>query len=89
MKKRFKAFKDKIGSGLKQEYQETKAIPRHLKNGNYKEVKEQVADLGRMVVIAFIWVLPAGAIISGFVMKFSNKIRPSAFRKSEKSSKIK
>jgi len=84
MKKRLKAFSTKIGSGLKQELKETKDIPKHLKEGNYKEVKQQVADLGKMVIIAFIWVLPAGAIISGFVMKFSKRMRPTAFRKDVK-----
>ena len=84
MKAKIKAFSKKIGSGLKQEYQETKDIPKHIKNGNFKEVKQQVADLGKMVFIACIWVLPAGAVASGFLMKFSNKIRPTAFQKEDK-----
>jgi len=80
MKKKIKAFSKKFGSGLKQEYQETKDIPKHIKNGNFKEVKQQVVDIGKMFTIAFIWVLPAGAIISGFIMKYSNKMRPTSFR---------
>ena len=80
MKNKIKKFSEKIGSGLKQEYQETKDIPKHIKDGNYQEVKQQVADLGKMIVIAFIWILPAGAIISGFIMKFSNKMRPTSFQ---------
>jgi len=83
MKKKIKEFTKKIGSGLKQEYQETKDIPKHIKNGNYKAVKQQVADLGKMAFIVIIWILPAGAIISGFVMKLSNKIRPTAFQVKE------
>ena len=87
MKKRLKDFTKKIGSGLKQEYQETKDIPHHIKNGNFKEVKQQIADLGKMVFIVFIWILPAGAVISGFIMKLSHKIRPTAFQVKEKDSK--
>ena len=83
MKKKLKELSKKIGSGLKQEYQETKDIPKHIKNGNYKEVKQQVADLGKMAFIVIIWILPAGAIISGFIMKLSHKIRPTAFQVKE------
>lgn len=81
MIKKIKEFKEKISSGLKQEYQETKDIPKHIKNGNYKEVKQQFADIGKMAFIVTIWILPAGAIISGFIMKLSNKMRPTAFQK--------
>ncbi len=83
MKKRLHNFTKKIGSGLKQEYQETKDIPKHLKNGDYKIAREQVVDIGKMIFIASIWVLPAGAIVSGALIKFSNKIRPSSFQDSE------
>jgi hypothetical protein len=81
MKKRLKKFSHKIGSGLKQEYQETKDIPKHIKEGNYKEAKQQVLDIGKMIIIAFVWVLPAGAVLSGFIIKVSNKMRPTAFQK--------
>ena len=81
MKVKLKAFIKKIGSGLKQEYQETKDIPKHIKSGNFKEVGQQVADLGKMLIIAFVWVLPAGAVISGFIMKYSHKMRPTSFQK--------
>lgn len=87
MKKKFKEFKDKISTGLKQEYQETKDIPMHIKNGNYKEAGQQVTDIGKMVFIVSIWILPAGAIISGFIMKFSNKMRPTAFQDTKASKK--
>ena len=83
MKKKIKEFSKKIGSGLKQEYKETKDIPMHIKNGNYKEVKQQVADITKMAFIAVIWILPAGAVISGFIIKLSNKIRPTAFREKD------
>jgi hypothetical protein len=80
MKKRIKEFHNKIGSGLKQEYQETKDIPKHIKNGNYKKAGEQISDIGKMAFIVTIWVLPAGAIISSFLIKLFNGIRPSSFQ---------
>jgi hypothetical protein len=80
MKKKLKVFTKKIASGLKTEYQETKEIPKHLKNRNFKEATQQIADIGKMAFIALIWILPAGAFISGFIVKFSSKIRPSAFQ---------
>jgi len=80
MKKRFKAFHKKIELGLKQEYQETKDIPKHIKNGNYKEVRQQIFDLGKMAFIVTIWILPAGAIVSGFLMKIFKKLRPTSFQ---------
>jgi Tfp pilus assembly protein PilO len=83
MKKKIKEFTEKIGAGLKQEYQETKDIPKHIKNGNYKEVGQQVADIGKMAFIVTIWILPAGAIISGFIMKLSNTMRPTSFQVKE------
>ena len=84
MKNRLKKFTTKIASGLKQEYQETKDIPKHIKEGNFKEVRQQVADIGKMIIIAFIWVLPAGVILSGFIMKVSNKMRPTSFQEEKK-----
>lgn len=86
---KLKKFTKKIGRGLKQEYQETKDIPKHIKNGEYKKVSEQVGDIGKMTFISFLWVLPGGGVLSGFLMKFSKKIRPSAFREEEKSEKKK
>jgi len=80
MKQKFKQFTKNIGTGLKQEYHETKQIPHHIKKGNFKEVGQQIGDIGKMIVIAFIWVLPAGVVISGFIIRFSNKLRPSAFQ---------
>jgi len=83
MKKKIKEFSKKIGSGLKQEYKETTDIPMHIKNGNYKEVRQQVADITKMAFIVVVWILPAGAVISGFIIKLSNKIRPTAFREKD------
>ncbi|NPA59651.1 MAG: hypothetical protein GXO30_04205 [Epsilonproteobacteria bacterium] len=84
MKKKIKEFRNKIGSGLKQEYQETKDIPKHIKNGNYKEAGKQIFDIGKMAFIVTIWILPAGAIISSFIMKLFNGIRPSSFQDKDK-----
>ncbi len=83
MKKKIKEFTKKISSGLKQEYQETKDIPKHIKNGNFKEVTQQVADIGKMALLVSIWILPAGAIVSSFLIKISNKIKPTAFQKNK------
>ena len=80
MKEKFKNFTKKIGAGLKQEYHETKQIPYHIKKRNFKEAGQQIGDIGKMLIIAFIWVLPAGAILSGFIIKFSKKMRPSSFQ---------
>jgi hypothetical protein len=79
MKKKLKQFTQKLGTGLKQELSETRQIPGQIRKGNLKEAGKQIGDIGRMIVIAAVWVLPAGAIISGFIVKYSKKIRPSAF----------
>jgi len=89
MKKKLKRFVKKLHHGLKQEYNETKAIPKHIKNKEYKQAIEQVSDLGRMTFLSFLWILPGGGVISGFLVKFSDKIRPSAFRKKEEKSNAK
>ena len=89
MNKRIKEFYKRIASGLKQEYQETKDIPKNIKNKNYKEVKQQVADLGKMAFIVSVWILPAGAILSGFIMKLSKRMRPSSFQNKDEKNKKK
>jgi hypothetical protein len=81
VKQKIRHFAKQIGAGLKQEYEETKQIPHHIKKRDFKAVKQQIGDIGKMIVIAFVWVLPAGAILSGFIVKFSQKMRPSAFQK--------
>lgn len=85
MKKRIQHFAKKIGRGLQQEYNETKQIPYHIRKKNFKAAGEQIGDIGKMVLIAFVWILPAGAILSGFIIKFSQKMRPSAFQTTEES----
>ena len=77
---KLKKFTRKIGRGLKQEFKETTDIPKHIKNGEYKKVSEQIGDIGKMTFISVLWILPGGGVLSGFLMKFSKKIRPSSFR---------
>lgn len=88
MKQKFKKFTQKIGSGLAQELKETKDIPRHLKEKNFKAVAQQLADIIKMMLLALIWLLPAGIAVSGFIVKYSNKMRPTAFRKKENKMRI-
>lgn len=73
-----------MGHGLKQEYEETKDIPKHIKNKDYKKAAEQVGDIGKMTFLSTLWVLPGGGILSGLLLKYFKKIRPSAFREDEK-----
>jgi hypothetical protein len=80
---KLKKFSKKIGHGLKQEYKETKEIPKHIKNKEYKKAAQQVGDLGRMTFLSILWVLPGGGILSATLVKFSKKFRPSAFRKED------
>jgi hypothetical protein len=67
-------------AGLHMEWRETRAIPGQLIRGEFRKAGEQVADLGRMGVLAALWILPGGAVLSGVVVKFFRRIRPSAFR---------
>ena len=69
-----------MGHGLKQEYNETKDIPKHIKNKEYQKAVEQVGDLTKMTFLSTLWVLPGGGVISGVIVKYFKKIRPSAFR---------
>ena len=66
--------------GLKQEYGETKDIPKHIKNKEYKKAAEQVGDIGKMTFLSTLWVLPGGGVLSGVLVKYFKKMRPSAFR---------
>lgn len=72
-----------MGHGLKQEYKETKDIPKHIKNKEYQKAVEQVGDLGKMTFLSALWILPRGGVISGVIVKYFKKIRPSAFRGGE------
>ena len=80
---RLKQFSKKMGHGLKQEYNETKDIPKHIKNREYKKVAEQVGDLGKMTFLSTLWVLPGGGVLSGVLIKYFKKLRPSAFREED------
>ncbi len=81
---KLKHFTKKIGKGLRQEFQETKDIPKHIKNREFDKAGEQIGDIGKMTLLSTLWILPGGAILSGFVVKYFKKIRPSAFREQEK-----
>jgi hypothetical protein len=65
---------------MRVEWHETRAVPGQLLRGEFRRAGAQVADLGRMSVLAALWILPGGAVISGFVVKVFHRIRPSAFR---------
>ena len=77
---KLKKFSRRVGHGLKQEYKETIDIPKHIRNKEYKKVAEQVGDIGKMTVISVLWILPGGGVLSGVIVKFFKKMRPSAFR---------
>jgi len=80
---RFKRFSKNMGQGLKQEYRETKDIPKHIKNREYKKVAEQMGDIGKMTFLSVLWILPGGGVVSGVIVKFFKKMQPSAFREKE------
>ncbi len=77
---RMRRFTAGLKKGLHVEWHETRAVPGQLLRGEFRKAGEQVADLGRMGFLAALWVLPGGAILSGFVIKVFHRIRPSAFR---------
>ena len=82
---KLKRFSKKIEKGLKQEFQETKDIPKHLKNKEFEKATEQIGDIGKMTLLSTLWILPGGAVLSAFVVKYFKKMRPSAFREKEES----
>ena len=41
-------------------------------------------DICKMVGLGIVWVLPGGAVITAFIVKFSYKVRPSAFQSEKK-----
>jgi len=69
--------------GLKQEYKETKNIPKNIKNREYKKAVEQVGDISKMTFLSVLWVLPGGGVVSAALVKIFKNIRPSAFREKE------
>jgi len=72
-----------MGNGFKQEYEETKNIPKDIKNKEYKKVAEQVGDIGKITFLSALWVLPGGGVLSKILVKYFKKKRPSAFREEE------
>ena len=55
---KLKKFSKRVGHGLKQEYKETKDIPKHIKNKEYKKATEQIGDIGKMTFLSTLWILP-------------------------------
>ncbi len=50
--RRLRRFAERLSAGLRQELDETKQIPSHIKNGNVKEAFIQLGDIGKMAFIA-------------------------------------
>jgi len=84
---KLKKFSKRVGHGLKQEYKETKDIPKHIKNKEYKKATEQIGDIGKMTFLSTLWILPGGGVLSGILIKYFKKMRPSAFREDRKNEK--
>jgi len=80
LKTKIKNFSKNISQGMKQEYHETKQIPKQIINKEYKAAAQQVGDIGKMVFVASLWILPAGGVASACLLKASDKFRPSAFK---------
>ncbi len=77
---KLKKFSKKMHHGLKQEYQETKDIPKHIKNKEYKKAAEQLGDISKMTFLSALWLLPGGSVLSAALVKLFKNIRPSAFK---------
>jgi hypothetical protein len=80
----FKAFSKKLGKGMHVEWRETKEIPSLLLRKEYKKAGAQVLDICKMAGLGIVWVIPGGAVITAFIVKFSYRMRPSAFQPEEK-----
>jgi hypothetical protein len=80
----FKAFSQKLGKGMHVEWRETKEIPSLLLRKEYKKAGAQVLDICKMAGLGIVWVIPGGAVITAFIVKFSYQVRPSAFQPEEK-----
>jgi len=86
MKKRIqnlKKFTRRIGRGMHVELKETIEIPSLLIRREYKKAGTQVVDIFKMTGLAVVWVIPGGAVLTAVILKFSHKMRPSAFRDKE------
>jgi hypothetical protein len=66
------------------EWRETKEIPSLLLRKEYKKAGVQVLDICKMAGLGIVWVIPGGAVITAFIVKFSYRMRPSAFQSEEK-----
>ena len=73
-------FTRRIGRGMHVELKETIAIPSLLIHKEYKKAGAQVVDIFKMTGLAIVWVIPGGAVLTAVILKFSHKMRPSAFR---------
>jgi len=90
MKKRIhnlKKFSRRIGRGMHVELKETIEIPSLLIRREYRKAGAQVVDIFKMTGLAVIWVVPGGAVITAVILKFSHKMRPSAFHPKEEDKK--
>ena len=76
-------FTRRIGRGMKVELKETIEIPSLLIRREYKKAGAQVVDIFKITGLALVWVVPGGAVITAVILKFSHKMRPSAFRSEE------
>lgn len=79
-KKKIIRFTKHIARGIRQEYHETKQIPKQLREKEYKAAAEQMGDITKMVFLALLWILPAGGIAGAFLLKISTRFRPSSFQ---------
>ena len=72
-----------MGKGMHVELKETIAIPSLLIRREYKKAGAQVVDIFKMTGLVVVWVVPGGAVITAMILKFSHKMRPSAFHTKE------
>ena len=75
-----KKFTRRIGRGMHIELKETIEIPSLVLRKEYKKAGAQVVDIFKMTGLAVVWIIPGGAVITAVILKFSHKMRPSAFR---------
>ncbi len=79
-KRKITRFTKHIARGLKQEYHETKQIPKQLRDKEYRAAAEQMGDITKMIFLTLLWILPAGGFASAVLLKISTKFRPSSFQ---------
>ena len=82
--RKFRTFSRRIGRGLHVEWKETIEIPKLLREKEFKKAGEQVLDICKMGTLTVIWVIPGGAVLTAMILKFSHKVRPSAFKIKDK-----